>query len=507
MQAAFVDIGLEKNSFLYVEDAVPKKIDEFGREQGGEKKSINQILHKGQEIVVQIFKEPFGSKGARVTMNLTFPGRYLVLLPGCNYIAISRRIDDENERNRLKSLAKSLLPTGVGAIIRTAAQGMSEKELSGDIKMLSKQWKRIQGKAVKSKAPSLLYADLALAERIIRDTATMSVNRILINNREMHEKMQETAAVMAPSLVPKIILKETEDPFNMYNVQAQIEQALYRKVWLKSGGYLIIDQVEALTVIDVNTGKYVGKDNLSATILRTNLEAATEISRQLRLRNIGGIIIVDFIDMDKQDDKNELIAVLEKEVKKDRTKVTVLGLTRLGLVEMTRKKRGQSLMMTLEKECPFCQGKGRVLSEASIDAHIRQEIKMIADTSDAPAIHIKAHTSVASYLLGPAGHSLEGLEKKYRKKITVCGDASLRMENFVVRPSYEEITSYIQSPVKTGQKVKLKIDSTHREHLSDGLSRVNGFIIHIIDGGNRVGQEVEVTVTKVLPTYAKAQIN
>ena len=509
MQAAFVDIGMEKNSFLYVEDAAPKKYNEFGDAQIAEKekKSIGQLLHKGQELIVQIFKEPNGTKGARVTTHPTFPGRYLVLLPTNAYIAVSRRIKDEEERKKLKDMVARLLPPGMGAIIRTAAKDMGEEHLMSDIKLLSKQWKRIQGKAVKVKAPALLYSDLGLVERIIRDTDVGSVERILVDNKDLYEKMIDMAAAMSPSLGPKILLKQSEDLFSLYNVRDQMTQALRRKVWLKSGGYIIIDQVEALSVIDVNTGKYVGEDNLGQTILRTNLEAATEIARQLCLRNIGGIIIVDFIDMDNPQDKAHLLAALEDEVKKDRTRVTVLGMTQLGLVEMTRKKIGQGLSATLEKECPFCYGRGRILSEETIALRLKREIINVAEKTDAPAVIIETNTSVASYLLTAMSKSLHEIEKKYSKKIIIKGNFALRMEENLVRPCYEKNAhSYVQSPFRLGQKLNVKIDYQHKDYLNIGVANVDGFIIEVEDAGNKVGQDLHVEITNIMKTHAKAHI-
>ncbi|MGI5891559.1 MAG: Rne/Rng family ribonuclease [Bacillota bacterium] len=509
MQAAFVDIGMEKNSFLYVEDAAPKKFNEFGDAQSSEKtkKSISQLLHKGQELVVQIFKEPTGTKGARVTTHPTFPGRYLVLLPTSNYVAVSRRIREEEERKRLKELVSALLPQGMGAIIRTAAKDMGEEQLLGDIKMLSKQWKRIQGKSLKAPAPSLLYSDLGLVERVIRDTDVTSVERILVDNKDIFEKMVDIASVTSPSLVPKIFLRQSEDLFKLYNVQDQMDQALRRKVWLKSGGYIIIDQVEALSVIDVNTGKYVGEDDLSQTILRTNLEAAAEIARQLRLRNLGGIIIVDFIDMDNHQDKAHLLSVLEEEVKKDRTRVTILGMTHLGLVEMTRKKIGQGLSASLEKECPFCNGRGRVLSEETVALRLKREIEALAKETEAPAIFIEANTSVASFLIGSMSKTLHKIERKYKKKLIIKGNFALHMEEILVRPCYEtDEESFIQSPLKPGQRLKVKIESQHKDRLNIGSAKVNGFLIHVEDAGSKVGQEVEIEITRIMKTHAKAQV-
>ena len=369
MQAAFVNIGLEKNSFLYVEDAIPAggRMLKAERPEGQEKdRSISDLVKKGQNIIVQIFKEPSGTKGARVTMQPSLPGRYLVLLPCGNYIAVSRRIEDEEERQRLKELIRADLPANMGAIIRTVAEHADQQVLISELRSLLKTWRRIQGWAVKSNAPSLLYSDMDLLERTIRDTNPADVDRILVADEEAFEKVSEVTEAIAPALRGKIILEQSADLFLDYDVYAQMERALQRKVWLKSGGYIIIDQMEALTAIDVNTGKYVGERSLNDTVFKTNMEAVSEIARQLRLRNIGGIVIIDFIDMDSAEDKNRLLAALEEEMKKDRVRITVMGITQLGLVELTRKKIGHDLSASLEVECRSCGGKGRLSQIAQI---------------------------------------------------------------------------------------------------------------------------------------------
>lgn len=362
MQAAFVNIGLEKNSFLYVEDALPAAGRLPGaaqpESQGGERR-IDELVRKNQQIVVQIFKEPSGTKGARVTMQPSLPGRYLVLLPCGDYIAVSRRIADEAERDRLKALVREDLPANMGAIVRTVAEHAPRETLAADLKLLLKEWRRIQGRAVKSSAPALLHHDTDLLNRVVRDTNPQDVDRILVGSEDAFERVSDIISVTAPALRDKLVCRDARDLFLDYDIYSQMEQALSRKVWLKSGGYIIIDQMEALTSIDVNTGKYVGERNLNDTVFKTNMEAVTEIARQLRLRNIGGIVIIDFIDLDNVEDKDRLLAALEAEMAKDRVRVTVMGMTQLGLVELTRKKVGHNLSSVIEAECPHCGGRGK----------------------------------------------------------------------------------------------------------------------------------------------------
>lgn len=346
MQAAFVDIGQEKNSFLYVMDALPQHLEE----QVGIDPStcdIGQFLKTGQEITVQIVKEQAGTKGARVTTHVTLPGRYMVLMPTVAYIGVSRRIEDESERERLKALAGELVPEGMGLIVRTVAVGIGKEEMAADIASLVREWKTILSKSYKTKAPCLLRKDASLLEKLVRDVFTEQVDRIVVENPESKEKVSAIVQNTVPCLQNRIFIEAQQDIFNLYDINGQIEKALKRKVWLKCGGYLIIDQTEALTVIDVNTGKYVGAHNLAETVYHTNLEAAAEIAVQLRLRNIGGIVIIDFIDMEELTSWDHLLRVLEENLKKDRTKANVLGVTHLGLVEMTRKKNGHGLIQVL----------------------------------------------------------------------------------------------------------------------------------------------------------------
>ncbi len=437
MQAAFVDIGLEKNSFLYVDDVLPPtRLDE--ETVSSQRHSIDELLKVGQEVLVQVFKEPYGSKGARVTMQYTLPGRYLVLLPNDNYIAVSRRIEDNCKRERLKELVKEILPKEMGVIIRTVAENVGQEELAADLKLLVKQWRRIQGKSVKSPPLALIHRDLDLLKRIIRDTNAADLERIVVNSWETAEKVKELIIALAPTLLQEVIVRDDVDLFDEYDIFGQMEKALRRKVWLKSGGYIVFDQMEALTAVDVNTGKYVGSNDLSETIFKTNAEAAVEIARQLRLRNIGGIIIVDFIDMENIADKQKLLALMETELKKDRTRVTLMGMTQLGLIEMTRKKIGHDISHDAEKECPFCAGKGRIFSEETMVRFLKRQIEQQARQTDADTIYVEANPLVVACLAGMRGRYLNDLEQKINKKIIVTSNENQSYEQSVVRPQFDD---------------------------------------------------------------------
>ena len=335
MQAAFVDIGQKKNAFLYIDDVLHPHLDK----QPKVKPSIIELLHVGQEIIVQVFKEPVGGKGARVTTHYALPGRYIVYMPLAGYVAVSKKIAKESERNRLKAISEKCKIEEEGMIIRTVSESESMESIDGDLIQLRKQWERIQFKAESSHAPRLLHRDLSIVQRFIRDSYTEGNDEFIIDDEQRAKEAAAYFLEMVYSENPKIHVHEgNQTVFEAYGVQEQLEKDFKRKVWLGGGGYVVIDHTEALTVIDVNTGKYIGGRNLEETVTATNLQAAAEIARLIRLRDIGGIIIIDFIDMEKEENRSEVLRTLDVEIKKDRTKSHVVGWTRLGLLELTRKK-------------------------------------------------------------------------------------------------------------------------------------------------------------------------
>jgi ribonuclease G len=360
MQAAFVDIGLDKNAFLYVGDAVLSRFEEDEKVDPAAQVRIEQILKPRQELLVQIIKEPVGTKGARISVNLTLPGRYVVLLPQVSYIGVSRKIQDTNERARLRELADAAKPEGMGVIIRTLAEGIDGEEIAADITQLVAIWQALQARIPHVSMPGLVHKDVDLISRLVRDWLDHDVEKITVDQEEVAQVLREALREIEHPAAKHILIVTGEDLFVRYGVDVEIQKTLRPKVWLKSGGYLVIQQTEALIVIDVNTGKYVGQRSLEETVLHTNLEAAREIARQLRLRNLGGIIIIDFIDMMSREDQQQVIEALELACARDKTKSQVLGLTQLGLVEMTRKKIGQTLAVRYTNPCPTCDGNGRV---------------------------------------------------------------------------------------------------------------------------------------------------
>jgi ribonuclease G len=444
MQSAFVDIGLEKAAFLYVTD-IRADIEEYAplveeeddalelvSKRGRTDLTIEEVIQEGQEILVQVSKDPIGSKGARLTSYVTLPGRYLVLMPNVEHIGISRRISDEVERIRLKSIVGDMKPKGYGLIIRTASEGSTEEDIKKDLEFLLLLWETIMKKKDKITATSLLYSDLDLVFRSVRDLMSTDVKRLVIDSEEEYEKLKDFVRTNFEKLLDKIELFEgTELIFEAYGIELDLSRALGRKVWLKSGGYIVIDQTEAMTVIDVNTGKFVGKEELEDTIFKTNIEAVKEIAYQIRLRNLGGIIIVDFIDMERLENRDRVFNAFVEAMKRDRAKNTISHISELGLIQMTRKRVRESLGRTLCEPCPYCEGKGFVKSPRTLCYEIFRKLKKIA-RSGGERIVVTAHPSVAELLSDEERSGLEMIEHLYNVKVTVRENRNLHQENYEV---------------------------------------------------------------------------
>jgi len=506
MQAAFVDIGLERNAFLYVDDVLLEEDEEAN--QGNRRKSIEDLLRVGDKILVQVVKEPFGSKGARVTCQITLPGRYLVLMPTVKYIGVSRRIEKPEERQRLKSLGDSIKSEDMGLIVRTVAEGMESDYLSHDMEFLQKMWKKILQRMTIKDAPALIHQDLNLIYRIVRDLFNDDIDQLLIDTKYEYEKVLEILDYISPSLKNKIFYYRGEKPiFEKYNLENEIEKALRRTVWLDCGGYLVFDQTEALTVIDVNTGKFIGSTNLEDTVFKTNMDAAREISRQIRLRDIGGIIVIDFIDMNNEKHEKRVLQILEENIKKDRTKAHVLGITNLGLVEMTRKKVRQGLDAVLMQPCPYCDGKGKVFSLEIMSGKIERLLKKMLTEEEGEAILLEVNQNVAAMLIGSNGLNLKKLEEETQKSIYIRGSDIMHIEKFkVVMIGEEKEVSRLASPVNKGEVYRVKIEEPHLNNPYDGIARIQGFVIDVQAAGAYVGDEVEVEITDIAKTYAKARV-
>lgn len=452
MQAAFVDIGMEKAAFLHASDfyAVPEDVqlitasaedvdfEEVPKPPPPSRRlPLERRISTGEEILVQVAKDPLGTKGARITSHVSLPGRYMVFMPNTKHMGISRRIESEDERKRLKEIAQSLRTEEGGFILRTACEGRSKREIQRDLSFLTKLWKRIQKKATTAPAPSLIHQDLDLITRAIRDFFTTETAQVVVDSAKDHRRIVDFVRNFMPRLKSKIVLYNDKEPlFDRYGIEDKIEKALERRVWLKSGGYIIIERTEALTAIDVNTGRFVGKRSQEETIFKTNLEATQEIVRQLRLRNVGGLIIIDFIDMEKEGNRKKVYEALKEALKKDKARTNILKISELGLVEMTRQRTRESLENQLLSPCPHCEGRGRVKSPVTVAYGVLRAIKkQEMNVENGRNIIVRMHPDVANFLYDEKTNSLDSLEREINHKIIIKASQELRQEQYEISAS------------------------------------------------------------------------
>lgn len=488
MQAAFVDIGMEKAAFLYVADIMIKKLEvsqpekeavvvkdvapvatselaeEFDtdevdpeiianleedegldleesteedpvavvrRPKKRSSRAIEDLIKEGQDIVVQVSKEPIGTKGPRVTTYVSLPGRYLVYMPLVNHVGVSRRIGKEGERQRLKEMIHRVRKKGCGYIVRTVSDGITDEEFKQDIDFLEVVWQNILKKGEKQKAPALLHNDLDLVFRTVRDLFTKEVEKLIVDSKKEHDGIVEFVGTYLPSFLSRVHLWDKNEPiFDAYGIEIEISKIRNRRVWLKSGGYIVIDHAEALTVIDVNTGRYVGKRDLEETIFRTNLEAVKEIPAQMRLRNIGGIIIIDLIDMEKERNREKVMKLLHESFVGDKARVNILKMSELGLVQISRERIREDILSILCDPCSYCDGRGFVKSPTTVSYELFREIRLIGSSPRDKKIIIGVHPSVAALLYDEARHEVEALEVQYKKKIIIKADSNLHVEHY-----------------------------------------------------------------------------
>ncbi|MGR6860577.1 ribonuclease G [uncultured Aliivibrio sp.] len=434
MQAAFIDIGLDKAAFLHASDIVPHTecVSENEKRQF-KVRDISQLVHQGQDLVVQVVKDPLGTKGARLTTDITLPSRYLVFMPGASHVGVSQRIESEKERNRLKNTVSDYCDEFGGFIIRTAAEGASEAEISQDAAFLKRLWHKVIERRKKSKTKSMLYGELGLDQRILRDFVGTELDLIRVDSKQAFEKLKQFTTEFVPELTKKLEYYSGDKPiFDMYETENEIQRALDRKVELKSGGYLIIDQTEAMTTVDINTGAFVGRRNLEETIFNTNIEATQAIARQLRLRNLGGIIIIDFIDMLSEEHRRRVLQSLGSALEKDRVKTNINGFTQLGLVEMTRKRTRESIEHILCGQCPTCEGRGAVKTVESVCYEILREITRVNRAYDSDKFVVYAAVAVADALEGEESHALAELELFIGKQVKIQAEPLYIQEQFDV---------------------------------------------------------------------------
>jgi ribonuclease G len=442
MQSAFVGLGLERDAFLYVADALEGldenllTPEEQAAASGGHPRgaSIEDLLREGQEVLVQVVKEPLGTKGARITSHISLPGRYTVFMPTVEHVGVSRKIVDEDERRRLKSLLKELRQErgGGGFIARTAGQGRGREDFERDVRYLTRTWDEVRAVASRQSAPALLHRELSLVQRLLRDILSEDIASIRLDSEREFQRTLELVGQLQPELAPRVRL--FGKPLNIleeHGVTTELERALRSKVWLPTGGYIVINHTEALVAIDVNTGRYVGKKGLEDTILRTNLEAAREIVRQIRLRDLGGIIVVDFIDMEERKSRQKLMAALEQELRRDRSPSKVLQVSEFGLVILTRRRVRQSLERTLCQPCPYCSGSGMIKSVATVCSEIYDEVRKLAEDLKGHGLLLRVNPDVARALAGEEAGVLRELQSLAgTSEIRVQADPLLHQEQF-----------------------------------------------------------------------------
>lgn len=471
MQAAFVEIGHERAAFLYVGDVVPPEepIEEehqheeahadAGEEQGFDKgeetekktaafkkrrpahkeRRIEELLKQGQEVLVQVTKDAIGTKGPRVTCNVSLPGRHLVYMPTHKHIGISRRITVEEERTRLRTILEELKPKFVdgehgevgGFVVRTVSEGLAREKLEADAEFLINLWRDVEARSKNASAPALVQPELDSVLRSVRDMFTAEVDKLVLDDEHVHAAVCRFVELLDPTLLPRVSLYKGVDPlFEHAGIETELQRAMSRRVWLKSGGYLVIDQAEALTAIDVNTGRFVGKRNLEDTILRTNLEAVREVAYQLRLRNIGGMVIIDFIDMEDEAHRERVLASLTEALEADRARCNVVKMSELGLVEMTRQRTRESLGRQLTETCWYCEGRGALKSKRTVAYDIFRALERQAPKLMEPVVVVQAHPEVVDLMVGEEAEVLAGIEGRSKKRIVARPRGSFHQEQF-----------------------------------------------------------------------------
>jgi ribonuclease G len=438
MDAAFVDIGLEKSAFLYVGDII---LDRMMYEEYDDSdypvpfnERIEGVLEEGQELIVQVSREPIGQKGTRVTSKITLPGRLLVLMPGTEHIGVSRRIEQEDERKKLATMLKEeICPKGYGLIARTASEGKSKEELGADLNFLKRIWESIHEKAKTVRAPSILHQDLGIIFRVIRDLHSHNLKKIIVDDAFVYERVGEFLKDYLPEEGCEVAYFDEKDPiFEVFGIEVEIGKLLQKKIWLKSGGYIVLDYTEALTVIDVNTGRYLGRKDLEDTILRTNLEAVKEIAYQIRLRNIGGIIIVDFIDMERKESRETVFQTLVDTLKKDRIKTFAYPISELGLVQITRKRTRHNIVNLLTELCPTCEGSGYIKSRYTVCYEVLRELRSYCRKEGGKMINVYLSPEVASLLYEEEKSSIEFIENTYNTKVNIIANPEFSVDIFQV---------------------------------------------------------------------------
>ncbi len=496
LDAAFVECGIEKNAFLHVSDAIQPEPPK----RSGRTPPISSVLSAGQQIMVQVTKGPLANKGARATRHLSLPGRHLVLMPeSSTKVGVSKKIEDEGEQKRLRQLASRVRPEGFGVIVRTQAEGADYKELEDDVKFLMKLWRSIQNKAQQSTAPALIHEDLSLVFEVVRDTFSEETEEFIVNDKVTYDRVLNLLDSVVPELRNRVELYRSHEPiFDHYGIEQEISKALRRKVWLPHGGYIAIDPTEALTAIDVNTGKFTGTGSLEETVLRTNVEAAEEIGRQLRLRGIGGIIVIDFIDMDKAKHRKQVSSTLHEAFTKDRKRTRIQHITRLGLVEMTRKRTENNLAQKLQTPCPYCTGSGKVLSAETVAMRAIRQLR-VSNIKQGAAV-VVADPMVCLALVGPHGTGAEQLEDELSFDLFIRATRDIHPEEYEIVPtSLQQVHHY-----KVDDCLTINNDDLLAVPHAGLLAIVDGYLVEVPEASADAQTPLQVRLTKADNSYCRA---
>jgi ribonuclease G len=510
LEAAFVDIGLDKNGFLHVDEIVLPGIEVQRRGREGSGKKITELLKPGQEVVVQVVKDPLKSKGARLSMELTIAGRYMVYTPTGEGVGVSKRLDDK-ERERLRKEAKSLDLGGGGAIIRTAAHGAKRADFERELQYLFKLHEVLQKRVAEATAPAMVFQEADLSVRVVRDIFSADFERAVVDDERQHQRLVSFFSRTAPELVDRVELYQESTPlFEAYDVDKEIEGLISKRVDLPSGGYLMIDYAEALTVIDVNSGSFVGRGKqarLEDTITKTNLEAAEEVVRQLRLRDIGGIIVIDFIDMARARNRDAVLKTLRKSLEEDRTKTFTAEISKLGLVEMTRQNVTEGVREILTRPCPTCDGDGVIKSEETIAIEFERRMRDLGQRAkrDVEAFLVQMNPRVSAQFTGNGSRVLHELEQESGKVFFFTGSEGLPLDHFDV--VMEGKTADVEEraiPFSAGDEVLVHIIEPHMYEVDDAVAKIDGYIVSVAGGGRFVGEKRLVRIEEPGRTAAKA---
>ena len=453
MQAAFINIGLKQDAFLHFSDINPRflmqptqgMVEHKSDQRRGRRGNYHDVpIRQGQPILVQITKEPISHKGARVTTNISLAGRFLVLLPNDATIGVSRKIPNRQEKHRLKHIGRSICPQGFGVVIRTVSVGKAEGELRSDLESMVKEWNVIQKKVQKSNPPQLMYKDMDMLSSVIRDLFTPDIEKLYVDSKKMYKQIEKYLKEVTPQMIPRLEFYHEKMPiFDKFNVESQMSKSLARKVWLKSGGYIFIEHTEALTAIDVNSGRFLGRRDHDANSLRINLEAASEIARQLRLRDIGGIIIIDFIDMQEERSRQKLQEEFRRALKSDRAQANIAPLSEFGIIEMTRERVRPTLLYAISEPCSACMGTGRIVSKTSIVARIERWIKRYRSEGGDRSLQLVVHPELAQFLKVGYRNLVRRLMLKYWTRVKLIQDDSLTIDDFKIldKDGEEDLTN------------------------------------------------------------------